>query len=40
MDGKKLCNNICKMSIYYSNFDNVDLKHQTTQGIEFMPPTQ
>lgn len=23
------------MSIYFSNFDNVDLKHQTTEGIDF-----
>ena len=32
LDGTKLCNSICKMSIYYSNLDNVDLKHETTEG--------
>lgn len=35
LDGKKLHNNICKMSIYYSTFENVDLKHQTSEGTEY-----
>lgn len=25
------------MSIYFSNFENVDLKHQTSEGMDFYP---
>lgn len=27
----KLCDTLCKMSIYFSNFSNVDLKHEVSE---------
>ena len=35
LDGTKLLGAICKMSIYYSNFTNVDLKNETSEGADF-----
>lgn len=35
LDGSKLYDNICKMNIYFSNFSNVDLRHETTEGADF-----
>ena len=35
MDGTKLLGAICKMNIHFSNFNNVDLKNETTQGADF-----
>lgn len=35
LDGTKLLGAICKMNIYYSNFANVDLKNETSQGADF-----
>lgn len=35
LDGTKLYDSICKMSIYYSNFGNVDLRHQTSEGFSY-----
>lgn len=35
LDGTKLLGAICKMNIYFSNFTNVDLKNETTQGADY-----
>ncbi len=35
LDGTKLLGAICKMNIYFSNFNNVDLKNETTQGADY-----
>ena len=35
LDGTKLLGAICKMNIYFSNFNNVDLKNTTTEGADF-----
>ena len=35
LDGTKLLGAICKMNIYYSNFANVDLKNDTSEGADF-----
>jgi hypothetical protein len=37
LDGAKLYESICKMNIYYSNFRSVDLKHETTEGLNIDP---
>lgn len=37
LDGAKLYESICKMNIYYSNFRSVDLKHETTEGLNLDP---
>lgn len=35
LDGTKFFENICKMNIYFSNFNNVDLKHESTEGADY-----
>jgi hypothetical protein len=42
LDGTKLYEAICKMSIYYSTFASVDLKHESTEGValEYFPQKQ
>ena len=35
MDGTKLLGAICKMNIYFSNFSNVDLKNDTSEGADY-----
>jgi hypothetical protein len=35
LDGTKFFDNICKMNIYFSNFNNVDLRHESSEGVDF-----
>ncbi len=35
LNGTKLLGAICKMNIHFSNFSNIDLNNETTQGADF-----
>lgn len=35
LEGSKLLEAICKMNIYFSNFANVDLKNETSEGADY-----
>lgn len=37
LDNTKLCDSICKMTIYFSNFSNVDLKQPVQENVVYQP---